>query len=289
MNSSLSHEDVPLGQVEFIQLVKKSLRELAKNNHDFGNQSLATEQKLGESHFQHELHEELISQTNLGNDWQWFREIEYKTTSLINKGSIKVDIVGIYKKHFFYAIELKYVPKSPNGSTQDFPSFPYDLLKDALKIELLLNNTINAYEELTEASINTLKLKKQDFSKCRFVTGLSIGLTNEINYWANQRDYTGWAVNYLNVIQTSKFQQLIRSKFDRPFTTQSHHKRPHISFMDIWDIYWEDFNEVFRYVTISPKHEPTLYRHPELEDGCYFIPFLDESSRRKFQESKKRC
>jgi hypothetical protein len=229
----------------------------------------------------------LITQTLSADYWQWFREIEYKTTSLTNKGSIKVDIVGIYKKKYFYAIELKYVSKSPKGSAQDFPSFPYDLLKDALKIELLLYNKIKTYDELTDASKRTLNLGEQDSLSYKFVTGLSIGLTNEVSYWTHHKEYTGWAVNYLNAIRLSKFQHLIRSKFDAPFTTKSHHKRPHISFMDTWNIYWQGFNKMFKYVTISPCHEPKYYRHSKLGDEHHFIPFLDESSRKKFQASKK--
>ena len=79
---------------------------------------------------------------NLGaveSGWTWQREIRFRTQALRNAESVSVDIFGRDRDgQDRAAIELKYVPTRQIGHhAPNPPAFPYDLIKDCLKVELL--------------------------------------------------------------------------------------------------------------------------------------------------------
>lgn len=138
-----------------------------------------------EKKFQRELCKLLNDQTPKSG-WTWQQEVKYRTCALRNRGAIFVDIVGRYRDSGnCAAIELKYVPTRRNDKRAPNPlAFPYDLLKDCLKIELIPTERCEPID--------------QNYQK-QLVFGYSIGLTNVLGILNGTMQ--GWSQNFLALLQ----------------------------------------------------------------------------------------
>lgn len=228
---------------------------------------------------------------------RWIIEIPFRTEKLRNQQGMSIDIMGEFKssngKIKKVSLELKYVTQSYNGLTNfdgkpsNLPGFPYDILKDCIKTEILLDSV----EE-----------EKADY-------GIVIGLTNYPAYWGNslykangrkQRPYTGWAKNYLNEISKKEGGDIEpgiiktepRENIENCIYCEERH---HISLSRKWTYKWLDYSDSgliygkgnsndnhgthedkpkskFRYIYLTHGEERVEYQHDPEDASC--IPFL---------------
>lgn len=245
--------------------------------------NLATENALGSANdpigtlermFQDRLCKLLNDQTT-PSGWTWRREISYRTRALRNAQTISVDIMGQDRNgRHSAAIELKYVPTEQHGNRAPNPhAFPYDLLKDCLKIELL-------------ATEHSKPLNRDFVSTPSF--GYSIGLTNVPGILNGTMG--GWSRNYLLALSAgearegSRFslgpcviESLPQATLDGVVYTNRRH---HISLGKAWNGKWSKFGDKgFYFIMMSTdfRDEPVNYTH-DPEDSHY-IPFLREDVR----------
>ena len=245
---------------------------------------LATENALGssndatatlESMFQNRLCK-LLNDMTILSGWTWKREVRYQTLALRNVQTIAVDLLGQDREgRHSAAIELKYVPTRQNGNSAPDPlAFPYDLLKDCLKIELL-------------ATAHSTPVNK-DFARTPSF-GYSIGLTNVPRILNGTM--RGWSRNYLSALRAENAKEgasfslgpcKIKSMPQKKtiegviFTN----KRHHISLGKSWNGRWSKFGDKgFQFIMLSTDlgNGPPAYDH-DIDDSHY-IPFLTEQAR----------
>lgn len=268
-NNDPSTKDLPIVHDDFKNIVKNSIENLSKSKIYFGNEKLFRS-GAGELSLRDELIK-ILSKTS-SDEWKWHTEAKYKTKSLINSLFISIDIVGVWRNTHLYLIELKYVPIAANRNVpQDFPSFPYDVLHDCLKIEIVLSKNIpRATPHLSHPSIHATP-----------VFGVVIGITNFGQYWDERvvRD-GGWGKNYIRSIQCRQHNKILKTELD--FTKLAHYKRPHLSFGLDWIIDWKDYDRNFRFVTLMPPDEidEISYGHPA--DDPHYVPFLKEEIKKQY-------
>lgn len=265
------------------ELIVNAMSHLATENAlGYANGPVATLERM----FQDRLCE-LLNQATVQSGWSWQREIRYRTHSLRNKKAIAVDILGQHLdgKHTA-AIELKYVPTDQNGNHAPNPlAFPYDLLKDCLKIELLsTKNSIPVNPEFT---------KTPSF-------GYSIGLTNVPGILNGTMG--GWSRNYLLALCAEKakesasftigpciIESLRQSTLEGVIYTN---KRHHISLGTAWNGKWSKFgNKGFHFIMMSTDFREKQVEYSHDPDDSHYIPFLREDVRahaqRRTAEIKK--
>ena len=256
---------------------------------------LATENALGHANgpkatlermFQDRLCE-LLNQAAAQSGWSWQREIRYRTHSLRNKKAIAVDILGqdLDGRHTA-AIELKYVPTDQNGNHAPNPlAFPYDLLKDCLKIELL-------------STQHTIPVKPDFPGTPSF--GYSIGLTNVPGILNGTMG--GWSRNYLLALCAEKAKESVNFTIG-PCIIESlpqatlegviyTNKRHHISLGAAWNGKWSKFgNKGFHFIMMSTDFGDKQVEYSHDPDDSHYIPFLREDVRahaqRRTAEIKK--
>ncbi len=244
---------------------------------------LATENALGyangpiatlERMFQEKLCK-LLNDMTIWSGWTWVREVRYQTQALRNAQTIAVDILGkdCDGRHTA-AIELKYVPTEQNGNHAPDPlAFPYDLLKDCLKIELL-------------ATAHSKPVNK-DFVRAPSF-GYSIGLTNVPRILNGTMK--GWSRNYMSALSAEKakeassfslgpciIESMPQATLDGVVYTNRRH---HISLGKAWNGKWAKFGDNgFHFIMMSTdfRNESPSYIH-KIEDSHY-IPFLTEQAR----------
>jgi len=244
---------------------------------------LATEDPLGfagepqanlESAFQNRLCA-ILNDMTTQSGWTWRREVTYKTLALRNAQAIAIDILGQDRDgRHSAAIELKYVPTVREGNRASDPlAFPYDLLKDCLKIELLATKH--------SEPVNVGFISKPSF-------GYSIGLTN-VPRVLNGR-MRGWSRNYLLALCAERAKEgasfgLGPCKLEsRPQATLEgviyKNERHHISLGKSWSGRWSKFGETdFHFIMMSTDfcNEPPSYTH--VIDDSHYIPFLTKETR----------
>jgi hypothetical protein len=233
----------------------------------------------GEASFKNALCTKLNQSTP---NWCWTTEAQFRTTAILNNGTIAIDIAGKNQQSgasFF--IELKYVAHrlDANGVIQlrpnDPPAFPYDILKDCLKLELIHKNLAQSKEYTKPAG------------------GIIIGLTNWGRYW-NQGAVRNWARNSHSTINSLLVRpQLINTvKQDEELLARTifRHKRPHISLGATWAANWHDLPFIKGIETQAPKFKYLLMSLEDFENISYqhchsdpsFIPFLNLAVRCEF-------
>jgi hypothetical protein len=227
---------------------------------------------------------ELLNVQNSG--WKWRREFGYKTGALRNHRNISIDLVGNHESENKYAaVELKYAPTKENGAGGSDPlAFPYDLLKDCLKIELLNS-------DLCEPKNGT--------SPSRFDFGYSIGLTN-IPRIVNC-SMQGWSRNYTSTISADGVAstgncfsfgpcqiETVEKKGNTSELERIIYKkglaRHHISLGMKWSAQWLDFPKPenltpFKYILLSTLFGDNGPSYTHDHDSSEFVPFLKTATR----------
>jgi hypothetical protein len=265
------------------KLIVNAMSQLATENAlGYANGPIATLERM----FQDRLCE-LLNQATVQSGWSWQREIRYRTNSLRNKKAIAVDILGqdLDGKHSA-AIELKYVPTNQNGNHAPNPlAFPYDLLKDCLKIELLsTQRTTPVKPELTKTP----------------TFGYSIGLTNVDRILDGTMK--GWSRNYLLALCAEQAKESVNFTIG-PCIIESlpqatlegviyTNKRHHISLGAAWNGKWSKFgNKGFHFIMMSTDFRDKQVEYSHDLDDSHYIPFLREDVRahaqRRTAEIKK--
>lgn len=245
---------------------------------------LATEHALGHANgpkanlermFQDRLCK-LLNDMTIWSGWTWRREVRYQTLALRNVQTIAVDLLGQDRDgRHSAAIELKYVPTRQNGNSAPDPlAFPYDLLKDCLKIELL-------------ATAHSTPVNK-DFARTPSF-GYSIGLTNVPRILNGTM--RGWSRNYLSALRAENAKEGARFSLG-PCKIKSMpqkktiegviftNKRHNISLGKSWNGSWSQFGGTdFHFIMLSTdlSSGPPAYGH-DIDDSHY-IPFLTEQTR----------
>lgn len=200
----------------------------------------------------------------INNGWRWKTEQSFSTNALANEQEIFYDLFGVNNEKAFI-IELKHVICNNQGIPHDAPAFPYDVLKDCVKIELLIRKSID------------------ESNKFKNISGASIGLTNFIRYWDENYETTGWASNYIRKIKPqdiSNANGILRTntteanEFARIYTN----KRCHISLGLNWNGEWRNTEvENYRYLILTTFDKNPEYQHdPESSDT---IPFINPEAR----------
>lgn len=232
--------------------------------------ALEVEKFTNEADFERAVFESLKNNTD-PLLWTWHSQDKYSTLGLPNESEIKFDLAGVYNKSCKVLVELKYV-MSPPG---DFYAFPYDLLKDCVKIELAMSRQSDTFPAASDFPV---------------VYGLSIGITDCPDYWEDrQKGKTSWSRNSLSHLRKgeSGFERVETvGKSESKLQNTIFHKgneRCHLSFALNWQIRWSEQVSHWRCVTIAPsavmhpKDQMFAYAH-ELTDPSY-IPFLTPDAR----------
>jgi hypothetical protein len=222
-----------------------------------------------ESRFQFELCEVLNAERNKSG-WSWEREFKYATGALRNKKSISIDLFGMHDDgRHSAAIELKYVPTRRQGNQAPNPlAFPYDLLKDCLKIELLATHHATPV--------------KPDFPGT-LSFGYAIGLTN-VQRILNGR-MKGWSRNYLKALFAEKettgagftlgpciIESMPQATLDGVVYTNERH---HISLGAAWNGKWSNFGDGnFHFIMMSTDFRDKEVKYDHNADDSHYIPFL---------------
>lgn len=208
--------------------------------------------------------------------WEWTREDPYATLGLPNAGAVYFDICGVYDKSCKILIELKYVM----GEPKDFYAFPYDILKDCIKIELAMSSKAETAPAQLDYPV---------------VYGLSIGITDVAAYWENLGvGINAWSKNSLNIFHGSVAEfRWVNTCGGTPkalYNSIFRNKRCHLSFALDWRVQWGDRDKNWRVVVasppvlINPSEHAFEYFHA-LADSTY-IPFLTPKTQNDWVERR---
>lgn len=246
-----------------------------------------------EKDFEQTLAEKLRS---MGQDWNWSNQaghannerIILQTDHWLNQNNIIPDIVGS-KNRDLILIEVKYIPVNQRtGRPQDPPAFPYDILKDCLKLEMALEN------EARHARHPNIAF------------GLCIGLTNWRPYWTpgDHNGISGWSRNAFHIMRNPTI-DLPAQCHTTPYRIDSYaklmyrHKRPHLRFRYQWDRAWSNEVGGFRYITFSPTERRKDTRCIPVEnitagcgrrmpiERCHYLPFASIEDRNTYDERQR--
>lgn len=199
--------------------------------------------------------------------WQWETEKRFLTNRLANEQEISYDLFGV-KNNKAFIIELKHVICNEQGIPNNPPAFPYDVLKDCVKIELAIGRNLAECNEFEE------------------IYGISIGLSNFTKYWDQEYQAANWASNYIekikpnNIIDTTG---IIRTNVNEgnEFTRIYRNRRCHISLGLKWNGEWRGTEKNnWKYLILTTDDKNPEYQHdPESSDT---IPFINENGKRNF-------
>jgi hypothetical protein len=265
----------PMDYAQIDCMLQEALCQVAKKHPNYGYPGKGNRNSQGETEFQKALHDHL-KESHTASGWTWEREVKFSTQSLRNRRGISVDIVGV-KDGIGVLVELKYVAKSStNNKPGDVYAFPYDVLKDCLKSELIISRNAKLRFDNKKPSID---------QNVNWVYGLSIGLTNNSQYWMGQdgAGQNGWSRESSKVISNpvGKFNlpRLIRTKEGNAIEKQG---RFNLSLGLPWEAEWHEYGcevEGFRYLYVRPNVEQELkYTHRIEKDAKYFVPFMEFST-----------
>lgn len=299
------------------EFIKDTLQELSKKHKNFKftvkGKSDYKEKELEKS-FQRQLCEMLDERSRSDDgwknwNWQWKPEAKFVTKGLTNSRYIEIDIIGKPNdssgQPSAVIIELKYVTTTynPHDNTYGAPSnalgFPYDLLKDCIKIELAITG---------EAETKPIIESDKPFY------GVIIGLTNYNKFWINNPENNGWSKNYFKTIAKPDTNDPIIFQPSLILTTNKNgdkslqrsifeDKRNHLSFCYPWQLSWHDYSELdeentsnfnirkeykkFMYIYCIPAiNDKALYQH-DISDPTY-IPFLDQNTQTEFLKQQNK-
>ena len=232
-----------------------------------------------EAKFQDALKNALSHLTKDSADWHWDIEAPYDTVALSNEASIYYDIIGVYKEQFSVLIELKYVTDKVNCDNRrmpsDPPAFPYDVIKDCVKLELGLSGVARSRTSEVEP-----------------IYGVSIGLTNWSAYW--NADATegnkGWARSSFDALRNASSLSGVIKTVGTALTLQA---RPHLSLGLTWQKEWMDYSkgseldsELFRFVYLSVLPNGDFgfdFNYQHEKDDSSTLPLLSNEARELFR------
>lgn len=273
------------------KLVQKAMMDAKPADGHFGYTGAGGQGSSAE--LEHKFQDALLSRLCglTGEKWRWWKEQPLHTQELTNSQRINIDIVGQDADYNAVAIELKYVTLSYSTEDKAFrppsdaPAFPYDVVKDALKIELLLRHEAELELELERVQAN-------------IVYGMSIALTNDSRFWRqNGRPPRGWSREFGQAfVNGGDLPRVMRTRGRNPDNCIFIQKRCHISLGVDWHLEWHDFSKVdefpeeaarFRYAVLSPDIRKRNSERWEMEylhdrESRAFVPFLKRESRKRF-------
>lgn len=189
-------------------------------------------------------------QVALARELGWRRELNYGTRALANKGKMKVDLGLVQGGELVAAIELKYVTDPPG----DPPALPYDVAKDCLKLELLLDRAHGG--ELCWPDAEDVA---GDLRVC------VIALTNIRSYWDPQAANSSgqWSRHFAVRLcgEVPQFSGLIKVEASNTRNTIYSGKRAHMDFGLTWQGRWRSYSHGFRYLLMKRgRPSPQLVR-----------------------------
>ena len=259
------------------KMITNALARLGETNLNFGIPADGQRNPFGESLFQERLCH-ILNTSCTG--WVWSREEIFTFTPrlLVNEEEMAIDIVGVRDGEAIL-IELKYVTTRLNKgwvlNPHDPYAFPYDVLKDCLKIELAVNGLAQPTRKITP------------------IYGVSIGLTNYCQHWGqvNRIGLNSWTQNYLRALWSTDgaVPDMIRTvgqsdEMLRNAVFKNH--RYHLSFSWPWTLNWHDYSGAdaaangsgqFRYIFLHTADTTNLdYPHVGECDANWFVPFTTE-------------
>ena len=289
---------------EVERFVNQAMHNLASEFESFGVTVVGdrgTNAKSLENKFQEKLqkHLEKLTSSENGKGWRWIREARVDTDLLTNKRNMKADLLGIDPEGFAVVIELKYVTTAIKGRRYDQPrdvyAFPYDVLKDSVKIEVLLERGLPESEGVTP------------------VFGFSIGLTNFLEYWeVGAKNRKAWSQHYWQFISGTLHEtpvpKNIKTEAEDTFRSIFSNRRWHLSFGLPWKASWHDYSksseirqsqlkdretcESFRYILLRPDGKGFdgniwMFDYSHSEDDPEYLPFRTEYARKSFYSKKQ--
>ncbi|WP_200248832.1 hypothetical protein [Lamprobacter modestohalophilus] len=277
-------------RIKLTHQISETVNSLSANFQNFGFPERG--QRVNRDALERVFRDRLIDSLNARvTDWQWRSELTFDTTNLINAGFISFDIAG-HNEDEVALIELKYVPTIIDGGQHTIPNdryaFPYDLLKDCIKLELALNHGLVDGVNCTPRDCNE--------GECKPVLGLAIGLTNHQKFWQPPAQMRNWARNSWELLGNANFPAgpfTCRTDTKRLENAIFRNQRCHLSLSMAWLWSWLDYSEdarlpeharAFRFILLSPEvnnNGKRLYTH-DLDDPA-FIPFLKPETREKWQ------
>lgn len=269
------------------EFVIKAMSELSQSNKNFGFTIRGQRNgKQLENAFQAALCgklQELSDKSpddDLFHEWSWERETSFQTNGLTNKRRMDIDILGIGKyndKTSSVTLELKYVTTKMNGNQHQSPAnylaFPYDLIKDCIKIELAMKDK------------NTFRVG----NGTRPCYGLTIGLTNHSDFWGKTNN--GWSQHFQQALLQYNLPKLLRVDTPNLNNAVLRSYRNHASLGYQWSIQWHDYSADsaninhgrFKYALCMPNIcSDFQYSHAEAIDFYKFIPYLDKETKGYF-------
>lgn len=284
-------------------ILDTSLANISVSNPNFGNsiQGKRNGREL-EREFQITLTDMLNQESK---KWTWVREARFDTSAFRNIGYMDIDIVGFHDEHdLAVAIELKYVTKEIDEQGQpqnpsDNYSFPYDVLKDCLKIESLMCSTNDCGKSFIGKRISTETHREagENESGKAIRHGFVIGLTNHQTYWKVLKNSStfAWALNYLNAIVEKEDSHVLSGPVETTSAKggsiensiwHQRTKRHHIILGLNWEKAWTDYSnndgDLFRFIKLKPESGSMSDRSNW--DDLNYIPFGSSEMHEKAEE-----
>lgn len=283
---------------EIDDLIHRAMESLAESTGNFGFTKRGQRNGANEleRRFQIKLHATLNELSrDRKNGWTWCREVGFPTMAFPND-EVVVDIVGWHSNGNVVPIELKYVtmqqwdddviePSNP-------PAFPYDVLKDCLRLESLMMEPDPHNGEAGPPGCGCM-------AKAGIMHAVGIGLTNYRAYWQEEGRVgkNCWSRNSFRILRQDQIEfsgdvkTVKRANLDNTIYKQ---ERNHLSFGTEWRGEWRGFlpcddppvkAPTFRYVYLRPADPLTKpdYSH-ERNDPAY-VPFLNDAVREAFFKS----
>jgi len=286
MANTMENEDID-------GLINEAMELLAETNGNFGRTGPDSTREELEEAFQIALRQALNELSRRrGNGWTWCREVRIPTDKLANEGQIIVDILGRHADRGMVPIELKYVTmRQANGGVRppsDAPAFPYDVLKDCLRCDLLLSGMIPCGVASNCGECGAIGLPK-------IVHAAVIGLTDFSRYWDRNDNYKNrsWARNSFEILrrEENEFTGIVKTQTTNLNESIYARDRCHLSFGYEWRREWRDYLKPFRYVYLRPSGTTQVpaYNHPDdLDpDDSAYVPFMSVDAREVFYRLKE--
>lgn len=282
-------------------LIHSAMKSLAKTHAHFG--LTIKGQRKGadelERFFQIELHAMLNDLSRKKkNGWTWCREVGFPTTTFPNE-EIVVDIVGWHSDGYVVPIELKYVTRRKLRRKflppSDPPAFPYDVLKDCLRLESLMIEPDPRNGEADPPGCGCI-------AKERIIHAVGIGLTNYSAYWQEEGSVgkNGWSRNSFSILRQKqiKFSGSIRTETKGNLNNAIYKlERNHLRFGTEWRGEWRDFPPCdgtpgkarsFRYVYLRPADPLKKPCHYLKRTDPAYVPFLNPTVRKAYFRRRRR-
>lgn len=272
---------------DFDQLIHDAMAQLRAQPAHFGLTGQSPRKQL-ELAFQRALGqslEELSAQRIPRIKWKYANnELCFETRKLTNRRHMKIDVCGIIDDRVVIAIELKYVTSKSQRDCKlpkpnDEAAFAYDVAKDCLKLELLMDG-------------GELFSRDERYPASKTLHPYAIALTNWPRFWALPGE--NWSRNFQhklgseNVVLNGRLKVApTATPINTIYFEENKAPRPHMVLTQEWAGSWEEYAPQeaaspysrFRYLLLSPR---TLQVPEWTHDEPDTMPFDAKCSRCEF-------